>query len=159
MKNVFIAVALTCAVYSVNAQVKIGQMAPEISLPDTKGNTINLSSLKGKVVMIDFWASWCGPCRRANPSVVRLYEKYKDKGLEVYGVSIDSKKNDWIKAIQHDKITYTQVNDDGGWQSSVAAKYSVEAIPATFLLNKTGVIIAIDLEGKNLENKIKELLQ
>ena len=121
MKNIFIAVALTCAVYSVNAQVKIGQMAPEISLPDTKGNTINLSSLKGKVVMIDFWASWCGPCRRANPSVVRLYEKYKDKGLEVYGVSIDSKKNDWIKAIQHDKITYTQVNDDGGWQSSVAA--------------------------------------
>jgi peroxiredoxin len=158
MKNV-IALALLLVSITVKAQVKVGQAAPEISLPDTKGNIINLSSLKGKVVLIDFWASWCGPCRRATPHVVKLYQKYKDRGFEVFGVSIDSKKTDWLKAIKQDKIQYTQVNDNTGWSASSTLKYGVDGIPATFLLNKEGTIMAIDLEGKKLEEKIAGLLQ
>ena len=158
MKNVIVLALLLLSV-ATNAQVKVGQSAPEISLPGTNGNIINLSSLKGKVVLIDFWASWCGPCRRANPSVVKLYEKYKDKGFEVFGVSIDSKKNGWLKAIEHDKIKYTQVNDKDGWNAATAAKYGVDAIPATFLLNEEGVIVAVDAEGNDLEEKITALLK
>src|SRR4030088_3265450 len=111
MKNVLIAGILAWSCFAAKAQVKIGQTAPEISLPDTKGNSVNLSSFRGKIVLIDFWASWCGPCRQANPGVVKLYNKYKDKGFEVFGVSLDSKKNDWLKAIKHDKLKYIQVND------------------------------------------------
>jgi peroxiredoxin len=141
------------------AQLKPGQKAPEISLPDATGKTVTLSSLAGKVVLIDFWASWCGPCRRANPKVVKLYNKYKDKGLVVLGVSLDEKKSDWLKAIATDKINYLQVLDAEGWQAKTPAAYGVEAIPATFLLNKKGMIVATDLEGQMLEKRIAELLE
>jgi len=137
----------------------VGQQAPEISLPDTKGNITNLSSLKGKVVLIDFWASWCMPCRVSIPAVVKLYNKYHSKGFEVYGVSIDEKKNAWLKAIKQDNINYTQVNDKAGWYAKVAEAYGVNEIPATFLIDKKGTIIAVNPEGKELEDKINELLQ
>ena len=156
--KIVMAVCLLMSSVILNAQVKVGTVAPEIALPAAKGDTVTLSSFKGKVVMIDFWASWCGPCRKSNPHVVRLYEKYKDKGFEVFGVSIDSRKDAWLKAVKHDKIKYTQVLDNGGWNAVTAAKYGVEAIPATFLLNKEGVIVAIDLEGLELEEKVAELL-
>lgn len=153
-----IVLVFICSVNTLTAQVAIGSMAPEITLPNTKDSVVNLSSYKGKIVLIDFWASWCAPCRAANPGVVKLYNKYKAKGFEVFGVSIDNKKQAWIKAIAQDKIKYTQVNDKGGWYSTVAEKYGVNQIPTSFLLDKTGKIIAIDLEGKELENKLKELL-
>ena len=159
MKKIFFLIAICSVTVVTNAQVKIGAMAPEISLPNTKDSLVNLSSFAGKVVLIDFWASWCGPCRAANPSVVKLYNKLKDKGFEVFGVSIDSKKANWVKAIKQDKIKYTQVNDNGGWNSTVAAIFGVNQIPTSFLLDKTGKIVAIDLEGKELENKITELLK
>src|SRR5512141_578090 len=124
MKNA-IAVFLILLSTTLKAQVKVGQMAPEISLPDSKDSIINLSSLKGKVVLIDFWASWCRPCRAAIPSVVKLYEKYKSKGLEVYGVSIDEKKNAWLKAVKQDNISYLQVNDKAGWYAKVTLIYGV----------------------------------
>ncbi|MEO6722907.1 MAG: TlpA disulfide reductase family protein [Ferruginibacter sp.] len=156
-KAIAIAILIVCATMA-NAQLKVGDLPPEISLPNAKDSVINLSSFKGKVVLLDFWASWCAPCRAANPSVVKLHNKYRAKGFEVFGISIDSKKAAWLKAIKDDKIKYIQVNDAAGWKSLVAEKYQVEQIPTSFLLDKTGKIVAIDLEGAHLENKIKQLL-
>ena len=158
MKNV-LAVFLLLLSTTSKAQVKEGQMAPEISLADTKDSIINLSSLKGRVVLIDFWASWCGPCRASNPRIVKLYNKYRSKGLEVLGVSIDTEKYLWIKAVKKDKINFMQVLDNGTGPNSASEKYGVEVIPTSFLLNKDGTIAAIDLEGKELEEKVKQLLQ
>jgi thiol-disulfide isomerase/thioredoxin len=122
MKSIIVFVVFILFGFNTKAQVKVNQEAPEISLPGVKDSVVSLSSFKGKVVLIDFWASWCGPCRAAIPGVVKLYNKYKDQGFEVFGVSIDSKKKDWLKAIAHDKISYTQVKDKAGWYSSIAEK-------------------------------------
>lgn len=135
----------------------VGQMAPEISLPNPEGEVKKLSDLRGKVVMIDFWAAWCGPCRRENPNVVKVYEKYKDKGFEVYGVSLDRKKEDWVKAIEKDNLSWTQVSDLNYFNSEAAKAYNVDAIPATVLLDKEGRIIARNLRGQALEDKLAEI--
>lgn len=159
MKRIFIIVLILMTGAAANAQLLVGTEAPEISLPDMKDSVISLSSLKGKVVLVDFWASWCGPCRASNPAVVRLYKKYKAKGFEVFAISIDSKKPNWLKAIRQDRLTYLQVNDNSGWNSAVAEKYFVNEIPTSFLLDKTGKIMAIDADGSALEKKVKELLE
>jgi peroxiredoxin len=159
MKHILTTIIFSATFLMASAQVDVGRRAPEISLPDVNGNVVKLSSLQGKIVLIDFWASWCPPCRAANPRVVRLYKKYKDKGFEVYGVSLDSKKTAWLKAIKKDKITYSQVMDDAGWYSAVAEKYGVNQIPTSFLLDRTGTIVAIDLDGKELDQAIQKLLE
>ncbi|WP_017732212.1 TlpA disulfide reductase family protein [Nafulsella turpanensis] len=135
----------------------VGQVAPEISLPNPEGEIKKLSDLRGNIVMIDFWAAWCGPCRRENPNVVKLYNKYKDEGFEIYGVSLDRNKQDWVKAIEKDGLTWTQVSDLNYFNSEAAKTYNINAIPATVLLDKEGRIIARNLRGEALEKKLAEL--
>lgn len=141
------------------AQVRIGQAAPEIALPDAKDSIVTLSSFKGKVVLIDFWASWCFPCRQSIPGVIKLYNKYKSKGFEVLAVSIDSKRSEWKKASKYFRLPYTSLLDPNGWNAKVIDTYSINGIPATFLLNKEGRIVAIDEEGPALEAAIKQWLE
>lgn len=139
--------------------VTIGRPAPEITLATPDGGTMSLSSLKGKYVLIDFWASWCGPCRRENPNVVKMYNKYKDKGFEIFGVSFDQSKEKWVQAIAADKLTWPHVSDLKGWESSAAKLYNITAIPHTILLDREGNIIAKNLRGAALEAKLAEVLK
>ena len=136
----------------------IGQEAPEISLSNPEGKTVTLSSLRGNIVLIDFWASWCGPCRKENPNVVRLYEKYHAKGFEVFSISLDKTREAWIKAIADDHLTWTHVSDLGYWKSAPAILYGVSSIPFTLLIDRNGKIIAKKLRGEGLEQKLAELL-
>ncbi|MDB9990129.1 TlpA family protein disulfide reductase [Flavobacteriales bacterium] len=139
--------------------INIGAIAPEINLKGPNGYLISLSSLKGKVVLLDFWASWCRPCRAENPNVVRLYNKYKDKGFTVYSVSLDQNKDKWLAAIVQDQLNWSNhVSELTGWKSSAGAKYGISSIPKTFLINKKGEIIGYDLRGNELEQKLSEIL-
>ncbi|HSI91425.1 MAG TPA: TlpA disulfide reductase family protein, partial [Adhaeribacter sp.] len=127
--------------------VTVGRQAPEITLPTPDGKTMSLSSLRGKYVLIDFWASWCGPCRRENPNVVKMYNQYKDKGFEIFGVSFDQSKEKWVKAIADDKLTWPHVSDLKGWESAAAGLYNITAIPHTILIDPQGKIVAKNLRG------------
>jgi thiol-disulfide isomerase/thioredoxin len=133
--------------------------APDIAMTDTTlANVRRLSDLKGKYVLIDFWASWCGPCRRENPNVVRLYHKYKNKGFDIFSVSLDQQRDRWIKAIQDDGLMWSNhVSDLKFWQNEAARMYAVTSIPRTVLLDKNGIIIARDLRGPALEEKLREV--
>ncbi|MCX7607068.1 MAG: AhpC/TSA family protein [Bacteroidia bacterium] len=134
-----------------------GQPAPEIALPDPEGKVRRLSELKGKWVLIDFWASWCRPCRMENPNVVRLYEKYHSRGFEILGVSLDQNRDAWLQAIQHDRLTWLHVSDLKGWQSAGAQLYRVSGIPFTVLVDPEGRIAAKGLRGIALEQRLKEI--
>jgi peroxiredoxin len=136
----------------------IGKQAPDITLSNPEGKPVSLSSLRGKYVLIDFWASWCGPCRQENPNVVRMYNKYKGKEFEIFGVSLDQDRAKWLGAIEKDKLTWTHVSDLKGWQSAGGQAYQVNSIPATFLIDKAGKIIAKNLRGDALEQKLEEVL-
>lgn len=137
----------------------MGEEVPELSLADASGKIITLSSLRGKVVLIDFWASWCGPCRGENPNVVAAYNQFKDKGFTVYSVSLDNNKDQWIAAIAKDGLAWpNHVSDLKGWQSDAAKLYGVKGIPATFLIDKEGKLIATNLRGEELKAKLAELL-
>jgi len=139
--------------------IAVGQPAPEIALPDTTGQVVKLSSMRGKYVLVDFWAKWCGPCRQENPNVVKAYNKYKDKGFTVFGVSLDRTKNDWLMAIKQDGLTWTHVSDLKYWQSAAAKTYNITGIPFSVLLDPNGVIIAKNLRGPALDKKLEEVLR
>lgn len=139
------------------ADVEIGKPAPEFSLPDTAGVVVAISSFKGKYVLLDFWASWCPPCRRENPNVVKAFQTYKDKGFTVVGVSLDKDRASWLKAIADDELTWTHLSDLKYWDSEIPALYGVRGIPANVLLDPAGVIIAKNITGEALQEKLKTL--
>jgi len=141
------------------APLEVGGLAPEITLKTLEGNEIKLSSLRGKIVLIDFWASWCGPCRKENPNVVNLYNQYKNKGFEIFGVSLDDNADKWKAAVQKDGLMWKHGSDLKGWQNVAAQTYQVSSIPFTVLLDKNGRIIAKGLRGGDLESKLAELLK
>jgi thiol-disulfide isomerase/thioredoxin len=140
-------------------QPKKGGMAPDISLPDTLGNMHSLSELKGKVVLIDFWASWCVPCRQSNPALVKIYSANKNKGFEIYGISIDKSAAAWKKAIYADGISWLQVNDSNGWDASVTVDWKVDYIPTSFLLSKEGRVVAVNPNHRKLRSYLKKNLK
>ncbi len=155
----FFVVALLLAQLLFAQAVIIGEAAPEISLTDANGKVVKLTDLKGKVVLIDFWASWCGPCKASIPKLNKTYAKFKDKGFEILGVSLDESSSKWKAAVKRLKMQYLQVLDKSNWDSKAATDYGVEAIPATFLVDKNGVLRGVDLEGKELEIAIDGLLK
>jgi peroxiredoxin len=138
----------------------VGAMAMNFTQNDTLGKPVSLSDFRGKYVLLDFWASWCGPCRAENPNVVNAFNKYKDKNFTVLGVSLDQPdaKDKWMEAIHKDGLTWTQVSDLKFWQNDVAVQYGIRAIPQNFLIDPSGKIIAKNVRGEDLLNKLKEVL-
>ena len=137
--------------------LKIGDIAPELSYNNPKGETMQLSSLKGKLVLIDFWASWCGPCRKENPNLVNAYKKYRNKtfkngnGFEIFSLSLDKRQDAWVKAINQDELFWQyHVSDLGGWQSEGSNRYGIRSIPSNVLIDGKGIIIAHNLKGASL---------
>lgn len=149
--------------YQKTAHLQVGKIAPSFEAPKPDGTIVSLEELKGKVTIIDFWAAWCGPCRRENPNIVKIYNEYHDKGLEIIGVSLDGNsrqqnpKKAWLDAIEKDKLTWTQVSHLKYFNDPVARLYDVNAIPATYILDKDGKIVAKNLRGRQLESKIQQL--
>ena len=161
LKTILLSILCALAVLSARSQQTVPNITDprlDFALPDSKGELVKLSSMKGRVFLLDFWASWCGPCRYSNKSLVKLYEKYKANGFEILGVSLDESKNEWKKAMSKDRITWMQLNDNDGWESHSALKWNVSGIPASFLIDKDGNVVAIDPEKNELEKKLKELL-
>jgi len=137
----------------------VGRPAPEFTLPDVNGKPVSLNSFRGKYLLVDFWASWCGPCRRENPNVVKAFQQFKDKNFTILGVSLDETKEAWMKAIVQDQLKWTQVSDLKHWESSVVGLYGIQGIPYNVLLDPDGKVIAENLTGSSLERKLSEVLK
>jgi peroxiredoxin len=159
MKKLFVFLITACLLQTASAQLQKGIQAPEITLPNPQDSMISLSAFKGKVVLLDFWASWCGPCRRSNPKLVKLYKEFKNQGFEIVAVSLDQGKMAWLNAIKEDGLPYLQLIDSRGSKSDVADNYGIYQIPTQFLIDKEGRIQEKDLDGKQLRTAIQQLLK
>lgn len=159
MRQILAAIVFVLVATALHSQPRLGSKAPDISLPDAEGKVIKLSSLQGKIVLLDFWASWCGPCRKSNRQMTDLYDQYKNKGFEVYGVSIDDNKQAWANAIQQDKMKWLQVIDTrAATGNELTQTWNLQYIPSAFLIDKEGKIAAIAPEKDELEKWLKKLL-
>jgi thiol-disulfide isomerase/thioredoxin len=169
MKKIFLIALLIflniSIAFSQSKSLNVGDIAPEIKLPDINGKTISLSSMKNKIVLIDFWASWCSPCVKEQPKLAELYKKYKNsvfidgKGFEIFGVSFDNKKKSWESIIKKYKINWTQVSDLQYWSSPIAKKYNLQELPYNLLIDGKGVIIAKNLHDAELEKALKKIIK
>ena len=138
---------------------EIGTVIPDFEQNDVNGNPVNIKSFRGKYVLVDFWASWCGPCRGENPNVVTAFKKYSSKNFTVLGVSLDKSKDPWLQAIANDGLTWTHVSDLKGWTNAVAQKFGINSIPQNFLIDPNGVIIGRNLRGPDLDAKLESVLK
>ena len=145
--------------YSEREQLWVGKTAPELSLPDLNGKNLSISSFRGKYLLVDFWASWCGPCRSENPNLVRVFNQYKNKNFTILGVSIDRGRDEWIQAVQDDQLTWSHISDLRFWDSKAVETYKFDAIPYNVLVNPQGIVIAENLRGAQLEAKLQEVLK
>lgn len=143
----------------IQLKLQTGMVAPDFTMNDTTGKPLSLSSFKGKYLLLDFWASWCGPCRRENPNVVKAYNEFKDKNFTILGVSLDENKGRWEKAIHDDGLAWNHVSDLKGWKNEAADQYGIRAIPSNYLLDPDGKIIAHNLRGEELKQKLAELVK
>ncbi|HEY0271734.1 MAG TPA: TlpA family protein disulfide reductase, partial [Chitinophaga sp.] len=137
----------------------VGKVAPAFAEHDLQNNLVRLSDYKGKYVLIDFWASWCHPCRAENPNVTAAYHKYKDKGLNILSISLDARRDRWTEAVNHDKLEWTQVSNLQGFDDAVVTKYGVHSIPRNFLVGPEGKIVAMDLRGQDLDKRLGEFFK
>ncbi|RYD75643.1 MAG: TlpA family protein disulfide reductase, partial [Sphingobacteriales bacterium] len=140
-------------------KIPVGKPIADFSQADPNGKMISLSSFKGKYVLVDFWASWCGPCRQENPNVVATYHKFKDKNFTVFGVSLDKAKDKWLEAVKADNLNWLHVSDLQGWQNAVAQQYGITSIPQNFLLDPQGKVVAKNLRGPALEAKLASIIK
>jgi peroxiredoxin len=137
----------------------VGKQAPDLALPSVDGKPVSISSFRGKYLLVDFWASWCGPCRQENPNLVRAYNEFKDKNFTILGISLDKEREPWLKAIKDDKLTWTHISDLAFWNSKAVELFKFDGIPYNILVDPQGKVIAERLRGEDLENKLKEILQ
>ena len=144
---------------SMNQLIQVGQQAPDLTMNDQYGKPVSISGFKGKYVLVDFWASWCAPCRKENPNIVKAYNQYKDKNFTILGVSLDDNKENWEAAIAKDKLTWAHMSDLKGWESAAGTVYGVMSIPYNVLLDPQGNVIATELTGPALGAKLAEVLK
>lgn len=156
IKNTITAIILFCSISFAHAQIKVGDSLPDIQLQNEKNTLIKLSSFKGKVILVDFWASWCAPCRLANKKLVKMYDKYQNQNFEIVGISIDTDKAKWLRAIEKDKLKHTQLIDQKGFDAKSAVLFGVEALPAAYLFDRSGKLIAINPTESQIISQIKK---